>query len=72
MEKTMKCDPIRSAQDVINVARSRGFDVKIDPGPPRMPVLVRPKNVPMSLVTETLMQALRAWRVEIMALIEKV
>lgn len=66
----MKIDPIRSAQAVIDVARSRGFDIVIRPGPPRMPVLVCPDGVPVSLATETLMGALKAWRIEIMALIE--
>jgi hypothetical protein len=61
---------IRSAQDVIAVARARGFDVQIRPGPPRMPVLVCPKNVDRRLATDTLMSALKAWRSEIIEILE--
>jgi hypothetical protein len=61
---------IRSAQDVIAVARSRGLDVQIRPGPPRMPVLVRPKNVDKSLVTDTLLVALKAWWWEIVEVLD--
>jgi hypothetical protein len=62
---------IRSAQDVIAVARSRGLDVQISPGPPRIPVLVCPKQVDKKLVTDTLMVALKAWRPEIIEILEK-
>jgi hypothetical protein len=58
---------IRSAKDVIDLARARGFIVLLNPGPPPMPVLRRPSNVSASEVTEVLLGALKAWRVEIIA-----
>ena len=62
---------IRSAQDVIAVARARGFDLAIRTGPPRMPVLVCPKNVDQRLASKTLMAALKAWRQEIIEILER-
>ena len=62
---------IRSAQDVIVVARSRGFDVRIKPGPERVPELVCPKNVDRRLASETLINALKAWRPEIIEILEQ-
>jgi hypothetical protein len=56
---------LHSAQDVIAVARARGFDVKVKPGPPPMPVLVCPAKADKRLVTDPLLDALRAWRLEI-------
>jgi len=61
---------IRSAQDVIAVARARGFDLAIRPGRPRMPVLVCPKNVDIRLATDTLLGALKAYRPEIIEILE--
>ena len=58
---------IRNAQDVLNVAKRRGFQVLMNPGPPPMPILRGdPKEA-----TPALMQALKAWRVEIMDLLSK-
>jgi hypothetical protein len=56
---------ITGAKDVIAVARARGFDVQIRPGPPPVPVLVRPPGSDRGLATKVLMGALRAWRLEI-------
>lgn len=53
---------IRSAQDVIAVARARGFKILLDPGPPPMPFL----RGDTRQATQALMVALKAWRVEIM------
>jgi hypothetical protein len=63
--------PIRSAQDVIDVARSRGLEINIDPGPPLMPVLHRPANIAKAMVTDTLLGALRAWRLEIIDIVRE-
>jgi hypothetical protein len=52
---------IRSANEVIEIAKARGFKFKLDPGPPPMPKLV---GDPIQ-ATDPLMQALKAWRVEI-------
>jgi hypothetical protein len=56
---------IRCAKDVIELARARGFSVLLNPGPPPMPVLRRPSAVDSKEVTEALLGALRAWRLEI-------
>lgn len=56
---------IRSAKDVIEVAKSRGFDIRIDEGPPPMPVLMRPGTVSKDNITKALMDALKVWRLEI-------
>lgn len=56
---------LRSAKDVIDVAKARGMRIRIDPGPPVMPVLVRPEAIDRDLVTDALLAALRAWRLEI-------
>jgi hypothetical protein len=56
---------LHSAQDVIAVARARGFDVRVNPGPPPMPVLVCPAKADKNLVSPALMAALTAWRLEI-------
>lgn len=56
---------LKTAKDVIAVAKARGFEIHVRPGPPPMPVLHCPGNVPKSLATETLLNALRAWRLEI-------
>ena len=60
---------IRTALDVIAVARSRGLEIKIDEGPPRMPVLVRPAGVDRGEITDALLDALKAWRLEIMLIL---
>lgn len=54
-----------SAKDIIEVARSRGLDVRIIPGPPPMPVLHVPAEVDAGHATEILLSALKAWRLEI-------
>jgi hypothetical protein len=56
---------ILSAEAVLEIVRERGLEVRIQPGPPPMPVLHRPSHVPKSLVTPALMDALRVWRLEI-------
>lgn len=61
----MEATVIRSAKDVIEVAKSRGFSIRIDEGPPPMPVLLRPSGVKKDEVTKALMDALKAWRLEI-------
>ena len=60
---------IKSAQDVIDVARSRGFDVRINPGPPVMPVLFVPAKAQKADATDVLLGALRAWRLEIIEIL---
>lgn len=60
---------IRSAQDVLDIVRRRGMWVKVDPGPPPMPILVKPCGVPDAHVTDALMAALKAWRLEIIDLV---
>jgi hypothetical protein len=60
---------IKSAQDVLSVAQARGLRVKVEPGPPPMPVLVRPHGVRRDEVTDPLLAALRAWRLEIIDLL---
>ncbi len=52
---------IRTAKDVIKVARQRGFDILVNEGPPPMPFL---RGDPTN-ATAPLMEALRAWRLEI-------
>ena len=59
---------IKSAQDVVAVAKARGFEVKLNLGPPIMPVLCCPAGT-MPLATEALMNALKAWRLEIIELL---
>ena len=64
----------KSAKDIIVVARARGFTIRVDAGPPAMPVLECPriaggKNNP--LVTDALLGALRAWRLEVIDEIQK-
>jgi hypothetical protein len=56
--------------DILNVVKARGMSVRIDPGPPAIPKLVCPKGTPTDAVTEALMEALKAWRLEIIAEIE--
>ncbi len=56
---------IRTAQDVIDAARARGFEVKLKAGPPPMPYLVGKQ----SNATPALMEALRAFRPEILELL---
>ncbi len=59
---------IRCARAVIEVAKSRGLELFVKPGPPAMPYLrVPPELMHLKdrLVTPTLMEALKTWRVEI-------
>lgn len=59
---------IKNATDVIAVAKSRGFSIRINAGPPPIPVLVLPAGHSDSLkseATDALLGALRAWRLEI-------
>lgn len=56
---------IKTAKDVIAVAESRGFKLRVVPGPPPMPVLHKPAHVPRESATDALMAALKAWRLEI-------
>lgn len=61
---------IRSAEDVIAIAKSRGFKIVVDPGPPPMPRLsfrVAPEHAEKqrSEATDSLMTALKVWRLEI-------
>ncbi len=60
---------IRTAADVIAIAKARGFKIRIEPGPPPMPVLVCKGN--RDSATEALMSALKSARVEIMELISE-
>jgi hypothetical protein len=50
---------IPSAEAVLEIVRARGLEVRIQPGPPPMPVLHRPSHVPMGMITPALMDALR-------------
>ena len=59
----------RSAKDIIDVVRRRGMSIKVDPGPPPLPMLTGPRGVLDSQATEALMNALRAWRLEIIELV---
>src|SRR5262249_50721217 len=43
----------------------RGLRVRVDPGPPAQPVLVKPGKVSDEMVTPELMGALKTWRLEI-------
>lgn len=58
---------IRTAKDVIEIAKRRGFSIRLEPGPPPMPVLRGHKKE----ATPALMEALKAWRVEIIEIIAK-
>ncbi len=65
---------IRTAEDVIAVAKARGFKIVVDPGPPPMPKLtfrVQPDKVEAQReeATPALRGALKVWRVEIMKLV---
>lgn len=52
---------IRTASDVIAIARERGFKVLVNKGTPPMPFL----RGPVDEATPALMEALRVWRIEI-------
>ena len=57
----------KTAKDIIAVAESRGFKIGVNPGPPPMPYLIL-AGLPASKkedATDALMNALRAWRLEI-------
>jgi hypothetical protein len=62
---------IRKAEDVLEVVTARGLNVRIDPGPPPMPILGRPHNVPKEMVTDALLDALRTWRLDIIDLLKE-
>lgn len=62
---------LRSAKEIIAVARARGFDVRVKPGPPPMPVLRIPGEANPGNNTEALMTALKAWRLEIIEELSK-
>lgn len=62
---------IRTARDVIAIAEARGFRVRLNPGPPPMPVLVKPAGVDRAQATDALMAALKAWRAEIIEELNK-
>jgi hypothetical protein len=62
---------IRTAEDVLRVVKERGMRVKIDQGPPVMPMLVVPKGTHPTLPSETLLNALRQWRLEIIEIVSK-
>jgi hypothetical protein len=61
---------IKSAKDVIAVVKERKLKLRVDPGPPPMPILTRPQGVPLDAVTPILLDALRAWRLEIIQELE--
>ena len=56
---------IRSAQDVLDVAKARGFTVHIDVGPPIMPFL----RGDVREATGPLMAALKCFRLEVIELL---
>ncbi len=56
---------IRTAQDVMAVARSRGFRFRVNPGPPPMPEIVGHKE----RSSEALVDALKAFRLEIIEIV---
>jgi hypothetical protein len=62
---------IRSGEDVLAVVRDRGLDVKIKKGPRRTMVVLRPSGVDKGLVTSALIGALKAWRLEIIEVLER-
>ena len=59
----------QTAEDVLRAARERGFEVRVDPGPPPMPVLHYHNPREKALATDAMLGALRAWRLEIIALL---
>lgn len=62
---------IKSAEDVMRIAAERGFTFGINPGPPPMP-FIRTTNGGANRLdaTDALQNALKAWRLEIIAIIE--
>lgn len=66
----METAMMRTAQDVMAVVASRGLSVRVEPGPPPMPVLIVPPNK-RDQATEALLDALKAWRLEIIAEVTK-
>ena len=56
---------IRTAKDVMDRARARGFEIRVSPGPPPMPMLYYQKGVSPAGATDPLMNALKAFRLEI-------
>jgi hypothetical protein len=62
---------IRSAQDLLKIVEERGLKVEIQPGPPIMPVLRSSRNRTKDQATQALLGALRAFRAEIIELLNK-
>jgi hypothetical protein len=60
---------LTSAQAVIDVARARGLDVQVRPGPPVMPVLLCPAGCDRRMATPALLAALKAWRADIIEML---
>lgn len=56
---------LKTAKDILSVAKARGFKVEVRPGPPPMPVLFNPTGPDTSHATPVLLQALKAFRLEI-------
>ena len=61
---------IQTAADVLAVVRARGLGVRINPGPPPMPVLTRPHGVPRKWASPALVAALKEFRTEIIELLK--
>ena len=58
-----------SGKDVMRIANERGFTIVLHPGPPPMPVLRDPGGqIPPP--TEPLLEALRAFRREILEILD--
>lgn len=64
---TMK---ITTAQDVYDIVKARGLAIRVDPGPPPMPFLTKPPGAKDDAVTPTLLAALKAWRLELIDLVQ--
>lgn len=62
---------LRTPKELLAVVKARGMKVRVDYGPPPMPVLVRPANVPKAEASEILVMALKAWRLEIIEELSK-
>jgi hypothetical protein len=56
---------VKTARDVINVAKSRGLRIIISPRNPRRLSIVRPQWVPEEEVSPGLIECVKAWRPEI-------
>ena len=60
---------LENARAIIEVARDRGFEIVILPGPPKVPVLRPVGERPQ--FSEVLLNALQVWRLEIMEELER-